>query len=79
MNLYIWRHSTRFSSWSMLDEPQIHEDGYSQAEVIVLAASSEEALELLALEGKWDIEALRQIEPLILPVDQPRVIASHFE
>lgn len=79
MNIYIWRHSNRFASWSMLDEEPVHEDGYSQAEAIVLAASSEEALALLAQQGKWNIEALARIDPLILPLDQPRVIASHLE
>lgn len=79
MNLYIWRHSNRFSSWSMLDELPIHEDNYSRAEVIVVATSRKEALELLAQQGKWNIEALEQIEPMILTMDQPRILTSHFE
>ena len=52
MHLYIWRHSKRFSSWSMLDEPHIHKKNYLQAEVAVLAPSKAEALRLLAQAGQ---------------------------
>ncbi len=47
MQLYIWRHSKHFSSWSMLDEPHIHKENYLQADVTVLAESREAALQLL--------------------------------
>ncbi|MGZ6210539.1 MAG: hypothetical protein ACXWL9_10370, partial [Syntrophales bacterium] len=63
MNIFIWRHSKRFSSWSMFDEPQIYRDNYMQAEVLVLANSQEEALGLLREDDKWDTEELKRIQP----------------
>ena len=48
MLLFVWRHSKRFSSWSMLDEPHIHKENYLQADVTVLATSK---AEVLSLEG----------------------------
>lgn len=79
MNLYIWRHSTRFASWSMLDEQPVYDGSYSQAEVIVLAPSRQKALQLLEQQGKWNVEALEQIEPQTLPLDEPRIIAAYIE
>ncbi|NLI32406.1 MAG: hypothetical protein GX422_06435 [Deltaproteobacteria bacterium] len=76
MNIYVWRHSKWFSSWSMFDEPHICRQNYMQAEVAVLANSKEEALELLAEEDIWNIDEMRRIEPRILPVDQPTVVSK---
>ena len=77
MHLFIWRHSKRFSSWSMLDEPHIHKENYLQADVTVLAASKEEALQLLARTGNWHVSELERIEPEVIPVHEPRIITSH--
>jgi hypothetical protein len=79
MHLYIWRHSKRFSSWSMLDEPHIHKENYLQAEAVVLAPSKADALLLLARAGQWNIEELERIEPEILPLDEPRIVVSHVD
>ena len=79
MQIFIWRHSKRFSSWSMLDEPQIHKENYLQAEVVVLAASRAEALTLLDRQGDWNIDELQRIEPEIIPLDEARVLASHLD
>ena len=79
MHLFIWRHSKRFSSWSMLDEPHIHKKNYLQAEVTVLAASLVEALQLLESNGNWNIEELQRIEPEIIPLDAARIITSHVD
>jgi hypothetical protein len=79
MQLFIWRHSKRFSSWSMLDEPHIHRENYLQAEVTVLAASKDEALRLLEGSGNWDIDELRRIEPETIPLDAARIITSHVD
>ncbi len=76
MRIFIWRHSTRFSSWSMLDEPHIHKEAYTQALAVVLAPSREEALRLLELDGNWDIEELRRIEPECLSLDEARILVS---
>ncbi len=77
MYLFVWRHSKRFSSWSMLDEPHIHKENYLQADVTVLAASKTEALDLLERTGNWNIEELRRIEPEVIPTDIARIITSH--
>ncbi|TKB24397.1 hypothetical protein FCL47_18100 [Desulfopila sp. IMCC35006] len=77
MLLFVWRHSKRFSSWSMLDEPHIHKENYLQADVTVLAPSKAEALELLERNGNWNVEELQRIEPEVLDLDQPRIITSH--
>lgn len=77
MHLFVWRHSKRFSSWSMLDEPHIHKEAYLQADVTVLAASKTEALRLLAQNGNWNIEELERIEPEVIPLDEARIVTSH--
>jgi hypothetical protein len=79
MHLYIWRHSKRFSSWSMLDEPHIHKENYLQAEAVVLAPSKAEALRLLTQAGQWNIEELERIEPETIPLDEPRIVVSHVD
>ena len=77
MNIYIWRHSKKFSSWSMFNEPHIYKDNYMQAEVVVLASSREEALDLLRKnDDKWDVEELNRIEPIIIATDLPCVVGK---
>jgi len=77
MHIFVWRHSKRFSSWSMLDEPHIHQENYLQADVTVLAASKDEALQLLERNGNWNVSELQRIEPEVIPVDEARIITSH--
>jgi hypothetical protein len=79
MQLFVWRHSKRFSSWSMLDEPHIHKENYLQADVTVLAASKDEALALLQRNGDWNIDELQRIEPEMIALDTPRIIISHVD
>lgn len=74
MKIYIWRHSKKFSSWSMFDEPHIYRDNYMRAEVTVLAHSKEEALDLLKGEGLWNIEELKRIEPRVVSLDKPAIV-----
>lgn len=76
MKIFIWRHSKKYSSWSMFNEPHIYDDNYLQAEAIVLANSPEDALELLRGDGRWNIEELKRIEPVTIDIDQPRVIGK---
>ena len=78
MHIFIWRHSKRFSSWSMMDEPHIHKEDYLQAEVAVLASSVGEALAILERNGKWNIEELQRIKPEIIALTEPRIISSHL-
>jgi hypothetical protein len=76
MNIYIWRHSKKFSSWSMFTEPHIYEDNYMQAEVVVLANTKDEALTLLQNEDKWNIDELKRIEPKIISLDEPCIVSK---
>ena len=76
MNIFIWRHSKKFSSWSMFDEPHIYKDNYMQAEVVVMAHSKEEALNLLSEDDKWDIEELKRIQPITVPLDRPCIVSK---
>jgi hypothetical protein len=79
MNLFIWRHSKHFSSWSMLDEPHIHKANYLQADVTVLAPSQEEALALLARSGDWHVDELRRLQPEIISLEASRIVISHVD
>ena len=77
MKIFIWRHSKKFSSWSMFNEPHVYKDNYMQAEVVVLASSREEALDLLRKnDDKWDVEELNRIEPIIIATDLPCVVGK---
>lgn len=79
MQLFVWRHSKRFSSWSMLDEPHIHKENYLQADVTVLAPSKAEALALLAKNGNWQVEELQRIEPEVIELNEPRIVIGHVD
>lgn len=76
MKIFIWRHSKRFSSWSMMEEPHVYKGNYMQAEVIVLANSEEEALELLEKNEMWDTGELRKIKPKVVSPDHPAIIGQ---
>jgi len=80
MKIYIWKHSKFLSSWSMFDEPHVYRDNYLQAEIAVLAETKQEALELIAAQGPWNIEELDRIAPRVLELDRAAVINSfvHF-
>jgi hypothetical protein len=78
MQIFVWRHSKRFSSWSMLDEPHIHQENYLEAQVTVLAGSKAEALQLLDRNGNWNIEELQRIEPEVIPLDEARIVTSQL-
>lgn len=79
MQLYLWRHSKHFSSWSMLDEPHIWKENYLQADVTVLAESKEAALQLLDQSGSWNVEDLRRIEPQVITLNEPRIVLTHVD
>ncbi len=74
MKIYTWRHSTAFSSWSVMEELRICNDNYIEAEVSVVAQSEEQALALLEKDDRWNIDDLRQIRPVIVTLDQPAVL-----
>lgn len=75
MNIYLWRHNRRFHSWSMMNEPNVHQSFYTDAMVIVQAASLDDALRLSAArEPEWVADELRRLEPTIFAGDTPAVI-----
>ncbi len=75
MKTFLWRHNRRFHSWSMMNEPNVHQSCYTDAVAIVQADSAEEALRLLAArEPAWVVEEMRRLEPLIFCSDTPAVI-----
>jgi hypothetical protein len=76
MKIFVWRHSKWFSSWSMFDEPQICKHNYMQAEVVILARSREEALQLLEGDDSWNIEELKRLEPKVIPLDRPTLVSK---
>ena len=66
MNQYTWKHYRKFHSYSMMDEPIIHHDLYTYAEIVVVASSLEEALRLIQEEKSgWILEGLERITPQI--------------
>jgi hypothetical protein len=66
MKLYIWRHHRKFHSYSMIEEPVIHSDLYTHAEIAVVASSVEEALEFIQKESpQFRIEDLKRLTPEI--------------
>ena len=75
MKLFIFRHSKRFSSWSMLDEPHIARENYTMAEVTVLAETLAEAHALLAADEKWDMAEIKRISPEVVTLDRPKVVS----
>ena len=60
----------------MFNEPHIYNDNYMQAEIIILANSEDEALDLLKKDDKWDIEELKRIKPTIVALDRPRIVSK---
>ena len=66
MKLYVWRHYRKFHSYSMINEPVIHQDFYTHAEIGVLADSLEEAYEKIEKEGSgFRVEDLKMLTPEI--------------
>ena len=79
MEIFIWRHSKKFSSWSMFNEPHVCRDNYMQAEIVVIANSREEALKLISKDDQWNLEELKRIEPITVSLDQPGVVTRFIE
>lgn len=74
MKLFIWRHNRKFHSWSMMNEPNVHQDFYTDAIAVVVAATVDEALAELAKERGWVLEELKRIEPQVYELDKPNVL-----
>jgi hypothetical protein len=77
MYLYVWRHNRKFHSWSMFTEPCVHQSLYTDAVIIAVAESPEQALDLLAAkEEGWIIDELRRLQPQIFKLKDPSVLFS---
>ena len=74
MKVFVWRHNRKFHSWSMIDEPNVHQDLYTDAIAVVAAATVDEALNVLVKEQGWVLEELRRIEPQVYDLDKPKVL-----
>lgn len=73
--MFVWRHNRKFHSYSMMNEPIIHQDLYTDAIAIVAAETKQRAYELLAASGKgWIISEIKQLEPSVLSCDEERVV-----
>ncbi|MDU2066010.1 MAG: hypothetical protein E6713_14390 [Sporomusaceae bacterium] len=80
MKLYLWRHNRKFHSYSMIEEPCVHQDFYTAATAAVLASSLEEALDLLAKEGNgWRIEDLRKLSPEVFDCQESGLVLQRIE
>ena len=75
MNLYVWRHNRKFHSWSMFNEPCVHQSLYTDAVAMIAADSPEQALDLLASsEEGWLVDELRRLPPRVLALDTPAIV-----
>jgi len=50
MKVFVWRHNRKFHSWSMINEPNVHQDLYTDAITVVVATTVDEALDILVKE-----------------------------
>ena len=74
-NLYVWRHNRKFHSWSMFNEPCVHQSLYTDAVAMIAADSAEQALELLAAsEEGWLVDELRRLPPRVFALDTPAIV-----
>lgn len=74
MKAFVWRHNRKFHSWSMMNEPNIHQDLYTDAIAVVVADTVEEALEVLAREQGWVVEELKRLEPDVYELDKAKAL-----
>ncbi|MDT8903428.1 hypothetical protein [Anaeroselena agilis] len=75
MKVFLWRHNRRLHSWSMINEPNVHQSFYTDAVAVVQADSPEEALRLLAArEPEWVIEELQRLEPKVFVATESAII-----
>ena len=74
MKIFIWRHNRKYHSWSMLEEPCVHQALYNDAVAVVLADSETEALAILSQEGGWLPEELKRLRPQSVELNEARLI-----
>lgn len=74
MKIYVWRHNREFHSYSMINEPCVHQDLYRDAVAVVLARDEKEALELLSRRDGWRADDLRRLPPKVYDADEAAVL-----
>jgi len=74
MKVFVWRHNRKFHSWSMINEPNVHQDFYTDAIAVVAAETVDEALNVLAKKQGWIPEELKRIEPQVYELDEGKVL-----
>lgn len=74
MKVFVWRHNRKFHSWSMMNEPNVHQEFYTDAIAVVVAETVDEALATLAKERGWVPEELKRLEPQVYELDQSKVL-----
>ena len=79
MKVFVWRHNRKFHSWSMINEPNIHQDFYTDAIAVVAADTVDEALNVLAEQQGWSIEELKRLEPNVYELDKAKVLLQVVE
>lgn len=79
MKLYIWRHNKKFHSYSMINEPCVNNEFYTDALAVVAANSIEEAAALLAAGNEgWHTEDLLALSPSVYDLDRSKVIYTEI-
>jgi hypothetical protein len=64
-----------FHSYSMINEPNVHQDLYTDAVVIMTAETKEQALDLLIKkDGRWLVEELRRLEPKVFDCGESGIV-----
>jgi hypothetical protein len=58
----------------MINEPNVHQDFYTDAIAVVVAATMDEALAELAKEQGWVPEELKRIEPQVYELEKAKVL-----
>lgn len=75
MKVFLWRHNRKFHSYSMIEEPVVHHDFYTDAIAVIMAETLEQALELLKIQNTgWRTEDLQLLTPLIFECTEPGVV-----
>ena len=74
MKVFVWRHNRKFHSWSMIDEPNVHQDFYTDAIAVVVATTVDEAMSVLVKEYGWMPEELKRLAPQVYELDKPKVL-----
>ncbi|EGO65514.1 hypothetical protein [Acetonema longum] len=75
MKVFVWRHNRKYHSYSMINEPNVHQAMYNDAVLAVAADSLDEAYEMIERRSEgWVVEELKRLEPKIFDLTCPAVV-----